>query len=1218
MAQNTRKGARFMRWALGAAAAVALVGVLGFLVAPPVIKSIAEERLTELLHRPVSIEGLSINPYALSAEVRGLRIQEPEGGETALGFASLYANVQLESLLRGGVVVEEVRLVEPLVRLVRLEGQRYNWSDLIDELMARPDDGAKSHFAIHNIRIERGQVRFDDRPAGKQHAITDLELGVPFVSNLPAQIDTFVEPRLSMKVNESPFEILGKSRPFSATRESVLELKFDDFDLTRYVAYLPGEHTFRLPSARMSSELTLSFAQPAGGRPEVVVTGGVGLADLELQHRNGQPAVRWARLQVEIERLAPMARELVLGQVRLERPELAVGRSRDGRISLLDLLPAAPAAPAPSPPASEARPFALTLGEFRLEEGRLSFSDDLPDGPFHKTIQDIRVSLRGLSLAGGAPAELDLSFAGAAGETFKHTGTLGLAPLTAAGTLNFAGVDLTGPRPYYAAALGQGELLSGTLEGALDYAFAAGAPTPRVTLQADSLALRDLVLRIRDEKSPFLKLGLLEVRDASVDTRSRTLSVGELAGKATRLSLLRGKDGHFNAEKLIPTAAPGAAAPRSGGAPAGGALPVRGYAPPGKEGPDWQVNVKRIALDDWGVRLEDQTLAPAVVLDVTPLTLKVEGLSTVRGSQAKVSLQAAVNKRGRFGVAGSLGLTPLEGKLDLDVRAVDLAMLQPYVTERVKIAITRGHVSARGRLAFAAPPQAGAARGGGLKAAYQGSLSVGNFASVDKLNAADFLKWKSLHFSGMDLRLSPLAVSIDEIALSDFYTRLILDAQGGLNIREITAREAPEHPVAEGQASAAPAAATAQPAVPVSSAPLPPILIRRITLQGGNIAYSDRFIRPNYDANLTGMGGRLTGLSTDPGTIAELDLRGRVDNAAPVTVAGRLNPFRQDKALDIHASVKDFELSGVSTYAAKYVGYGIEKGKLSADLNYRIEDRKLTATNQVFLDQLTFGERVDSPAALKLPVLLAVSLLKNSRGEIDLNLPVGGSLDDPQFSVAGIVVKVIVNLIAKAITSPFALLGSLLGGNSEELAWLDFEPGFARLPEGAETKLAAIARALNEKSGLRLDIAGRVDPERDPEGLKRALLLGRMEALKIQDRVKRGETVAEEERIQITEAEYPGLLARVYKQEKFPKPRNLVGLAKELPAPEMEKLILAHIRVGEDELRLLAQQRAQVAKNWLLEQGKVPADRVFLVTAKEGDEDRSSRARPSRVDFSLR
>ena len=340
-------GQRWLRRALWGAGAVALVGVAGFLVAPPLVKSLAARQLGELLHRPVSIEGLSINPYALSAEVRGLRVLEREGGATALGFTSLYANVSLESVFRGGAVVEEVRLVEPLVSVVRLEGRRYNWSDVIDEMLAKPDDGSKSHFAVHNIRIEQGRIEFDDRPAGQKHVVADLALGVPFVSNLPSQVETFVEPLLAMKINGAPFEIRGKARPFAADRESVVDLKLDGFDLTRFLAYVPVEKTFRLPGARLSSDLQASFTQPPEGAPALTLKGGVGLDGVEIQHADGAPAIKLPSLKVAINRLAPLAREVDIASVTLDKPEVTVGRDREGRISLLSLVPR----PAPQPAA---------------------------------------------------------------------------------------------------------------------------------------------------------------------------------------------------------------------------------------------------------------------------------------------------------------------------------------------------------------------------------------------------------------------------------------------------------------------------------------------------------------------------------------------------------------------------------------------------------------------------------------------------------------------------------------------------------------------------------------------------------------------------------------------------------------------------------------------------------------------------------------------------
>ena len=1207
-------GGRWLRRALWGAGLVALVGVAGFFVAPPLVKSLTERQLTELLHRPVSIEGLSINPYALSAEVRGLRVLEREGGATALSFASLYANVELESVFRGGAVVQEVKLVEPMVSVQRLEGQRYNWSDVIDEMLAKPDDGAKSSFAVHNIRIEKGRIDFDDRPAGLKHVVADLELGVPFVSNLPSQVETFVEPLLAMKVNDTPFEIRGKAKPFAADRESVVDLKFDGFDLTRYLAYLPVEKTFRLPSARLSSSLEASFEQPPGGTPALNIKGGVSLEAVEVQHADGAPAIKLPSLKVAIDRLAPLSKELAIASVTLDKPEVTVSRDREGRLSLLSLIPKPAAAPAPEAPAAgqpaeKAAPLAVKLGEFKINGGRIDVTDHLAAGPFHKTIQDLDVSLRKLELPAAAPAELDFGFSTDAGEKLAHQGSLGLAPLKAAGQLELSGLDLPAHKLYLAAAMKDAELLSGKVDGRLVYDFVQDAAGPQLKLKAERLALKDLGLRVKGEKTDLVRVGLLELRDTAADTKARRLAIGEVSGRATRVVLIRAADGLFNAQRLA-----GAAAGKPATKPAGKTA---------DSGPPWQVDVKRVALDDWGLRVEDRTLSPAIVFNAEPLTLRVDGLSTAKGSKARVDLRAGINRRGQFGVKGTLGLAPLAGNLDVDLKAVDITMLQPYVTEKVKIAITRGKLTSRGRLAFELPAA------GGPKGAFKGNLTLGDFASVDKLNATDFLKWKSLYFGGVDVRLAPLAVSVDDIALTDFYTRLILDAQGGLNIREITAQRANEAKAAADAAKANGTApdALAQKAVTDGKAaatvkapaePPAPVRIKRITLQGGNIAYSDRFIKPNYDANLTGVGGRLTGLSSDPNTIAELDLRGKVDNSAPLEIVGKLNPFRQDRALDIRASVKDFELSSVSTYAAKYVGYGIDKGKLSAQLGYKIEDRKLTATNQVFLDQLTFGDKVDSPSALKLPVLLAVSLLKNSRGEIDLDLPVGGSLDDPQFSVGGIVVKVIVNLITKAITSPFALLGSIFGGNAEELAWLDFEPGFARLGPAADDKLKSIAKVMADKPGLKLEIAGRVDPATDREGLGRAMLLGKVEALKVKDMAKKGESLADDGRVTVSPGEYPALLTRVYKDEKFLKPRNMIGLAKDLPVAEMEKLILANTRAGDEDVRLLGQQRAQAVKGWLLEKGQVPAERVFVLSSHEGDDGKQPKARVSRVDFSLR
>ena len=343
-------------------------------------------------------------------------------------------------------------------------------------------------------------------------------------------------------------------------------------------------------------------------------------------------------------------------------------------------------------------------------------------------------------------------------------------------------------------------------------------------------------------------------------------------------------------------------------------------------------------------------------------------------------------------------------------------------------------------------------------------------------------------------------------------------------------------------------------------------------------------------------------------------MHGKV-NSAPLSISGKVNPLKGDLLLDLKAEVKGMDLAPLSAYSGKYAGYGIEKGQLSFDVGYKVEDRKLTAENRLILDQLTFGSKVDSPQATKLPVLLAVSLLRDRNGVIDIKLPISGSLDDPQFSVGGIIVQVIVNLLSKAITSPFALLGSAFGGG-EELAWLEFDPGRFAIPATGEKKLVTLAKALNDRPALKLEITGRTDPLIDKTGLARVSIDRKVRALKLKEEVAKGKSISQEN-IVVSPAEYPVLLKRVYKDEDFKKPRNLIGFQKNLPVPEMEKLMMANTKITDADLLALGNQRAQAVKEWLVTKGKVPVERIFILASKPIGKD-AGKAKPNRVDFSLK
>ncbi len=395
------------------------------------------------------------------------------------------------------------------------------------------------------------------------------------------------------------------------------------------------------------------------------------------------------------------------------------------------------------------------------------------------------------------------------------------------------------------------------------------------------------------------------------------------------------------------------------------------------------------------------------------------------------------------------------------------------------------------------------------------------------------------------------------------------------------------------------------------------VAIGKISFHNGNINFSDFFIKPNYSANLTGVQGSISELKDN--VPADVEIQAKLNKGAPVSIGGKINPLAKDLVLDLQANARGIELSPISPYSVKYVGYGIKQGTLTFNVSYKIDDRKLAADNQIILNQLTFGDKVESPGATKLPILLAVALMKDRNGVINVDLPITGSLDDPQFSVGGIVFKVISNIISKAVTAPFALLGAMFGGGAD-LSYVEFEYGRAVLTQSGETKLKSLATAMNNRPALKLEIAGRVDPVNDREGLKNVSIERKVKTQKMKDLAEQGKQPKSLDDVRIEKDEYQRYLKAAYGEESFPKPRNVIGLDKDLPIPEMEKLMLQHTKVSDDALRELANERAQVVKEQLLASGQVASDRVFVVASKPvqpGEKDKTV-TKLSRVDFSLK
>jgi uncharacterized protein involved in outer membrane biogenesis len=1175
---------------------VALV-VLAWLIVPLVARSQLESRLTEGLGRTTTVESVEFNPLLLRLTVRKLAIADTAGSAPVLAFDELVADGSSESIVRWAPVFDAVKLVRPALSLARGSDGRYNIQDLIDRALNAPD-GPTPGFSFNNIEIDGGAIAFDDGVAGRKHRLEKLDVGVPFLSSLPYQTEIHVTPRFNGSFNGSHFALGGDAVPFAERREAVFDIDFDALPLKEYVAYLPVRPRVDLAGGALTTRLKVVFIDGKPDERKLEIRGDVRVDGLAIKRRDGSSLAAAERIALTLDRIDVFGRDVRIASVAADAPVADVRRLKDGTLELATPLFEAASAPparvtAANPAAAPDKPWSVTVQKATIARGAVVLADETSG--FRTELADATVDASNLSTKAGEKAHVKLAFVSADRiASFKGEADVEPTVPAATGTLDFEKFSLSLLLPYYRSALAVD-----VQKGSLDFAgrFALGADG-NVTVSDGVASIADLRLALPGQRQPFWRFPSLAVSGVAADLRGRKVTIGEFQSVNAELRLARERDGSLEAARLMKTTATtGVASDRD----------------------TWTLALKKLRIERAAIDVEDRVPQPVVKLAVRDLALDVTDLSNARGARSTVSLRARVGERGRVSFAGPITSNPVSATGQLDASGLGLVAVKAYVESNVNVVLTGGTLAAKGRLAIDVPDSAP------VTATWKGDVTVTDFAALDKPTSSDLARWKSLTLAGADITSAPLRVAIERIGIDDYFARVIIYQDGTLNVTRLLTPGAEPEP-APGAKSAAP------PPVGAPTREALPITIGRIELARGNVNFSDFFVRPNYAANLTDVTGSVSAMSAD--LAGDVAIAARVDNTAPVEVAGRVNPFAKELSLDLAAKAHDIDLPPLTPYSVKYAGYGIDKGKLTFDVHYKVENRKLSAENRLVLDQLTFNrQHVDSPTATKLPVLLAVSLLKDSHGVIDIQLPVSGSLDDPEFSVGGLIVRVIVNLIAKAVTAPFALLSAAFGGG-EELSTVPFAPGSAALGEGAGKQIDTLGKALADRPGLKLEIGGRADPSSDREALRRAAVENAMKHEKMKSLAAAGNAPASVDLVTIGADERVRWLTEAYRESSIKdRPRNVFGMLKDIPPADMEATLFADAKVDDDALRLLANARAQSVKDALAAKG-VAGERLFLIAPHLGSEgvapmaaatspgsgapEPATAASPRRVDLALR
>ena len=878
------------------------------------------------------------------------------------------------------------------------------------------------------------------------------------------------------------------------------------------------------------------------------------------------------RLFLDLEWDSLWSRTLHLSAIELIGPNAEVLFDLDGKLNLTELfeLPRAEALPE-----EDSEPLALRIDRLKLAGGRVHFADQRTEEPIDFILDSLDFELLNFATRSADAADAVLVAKGPDGSHIEWKGQLNLSPITSTGQLEIDGLALKTFWPYVRdmapLALNEGKLSLKT-DYQLDLSEGTSLQLSDASATLASLSIDSL------EGQPLLRLKKAEIAQTSLDLQKRQVTLDQVRSQALESWLIREPDGQLNWQRLVA----GNAEPR----PTETADESTQEEPQSAQKSDapsqpWRIVIADAELRGYHLHLADKAPEPNVELEVGPLDLDVRNFDSRGTSPVELKLKTEVGKQGSLLAEGQLTLTPMQGRFDVTLAGIDLRLAQPYMSPFVHLELRSGLLA--GQLAVdlkGIEP---------LAFHIGGSAEITQLHTLDTIQDRDLVKWQSLQISGLDYNY-PSELQIDKLDLNQPYARFIINPDLSTNINDLLVDKpaaTPSPAVVSSEAAASPD----EPDVPFA------LRIGGIQIADGSANFADLSLRPPFITAIQDLGGSIGTIDNRQHNAASVDIQGKVDRYAPVSIEGSLTPFEPLQSLDIITRFKQVELTTLSPYSAKFAGYRIRKGRLNLDLHYRIQQGQLNAENEVVLEELQLGEKVDSEQAVDLPVRLAVALLKDSSGTIALKIPVQGDLKNPQFDVVPIIWQTLRNLVVKAAKSPFKFLGGLVGRDQADLSQILFPPGSSELDSAARSNLDTLASALKERPVLRLEIEGMSAPAVDGPLLAEQWLEREYQQTWYKVLQRRGDTVpADPAVLEISEDEKAAMLEGIYRSRlQQQPPTEWQSLDEDTRARQLRQAIVSSRESSTALLRRLSRARAASIKDYLVDNTGLAADRVFLL-----------------------
>ena len=903
-----------------------------------------------------------------------------------------------------------------------------------------------------------------------------------------------------------------------------------------------------------------------------------------------QQQIAFERLYANLQLDSLWTGMLHLADIELDKPHSEVLFGKDGRLNLTQLFNV-PASTQPEVEEPAGEPFPLRISRIKLSGGNVHFQDLRPSQPINFIYDDLNFELLNLSTLPDDNADMTLVATGPKGGRIDWSGRISLVPISSSGSLKVTDGKLKGVWPYVRDALPL-VLEDGIINLSSDYSLNLAKNT-ELLLSNTQLSVSNFAIKSPANK-PLLRLESLDISETSVDLAKQQVLVGKIRSQKLETWAAREADGQLDWQKLLAsqpakpaptptsneggagsTAAPETAPVKSSSEPTtaeqSAELQTATAGQPQKPSKPWQVILRDVQLRDYQVHLADRAGGAEVKIDLAPLNLDLSDFDSLGTSPFGLKLDTGVNKTGQIKADGQVQLTPTTAKLQVATRDIDLRLAQTYLSPFVRLELRSGKLGSDLAVDLQSVEP--------LAFSIGGQAEINQLHTLDTLKNRDFLKWQQVVADGLDYQHGKGLV-IDQVKLQQPYVRFIINEDLSTNINDLMV----------------PQPASAETSKASAEKPLP-IRIGGVSIKDGSANFADFSLRPNFATAIGQLNGQIGTLDNQSPKAASVDIKGKIDKYAPVSIKGQLTPFDPMNSLDITTRFKNVELTTLTPYSGKFAGFRIRKGRLNLDLHYQIEKGNLNAENKLLLEDLQLGEKVDSKDAMDLPIRLAVALLKDTQGNIEIQLPVQGNLNSPQFSVMPIVWQTLRNLVLRAAQAPFKFIGGLVSGGNVDLSTVRFTAGKVELDADAQKALDTLASALKERPTLRLEIEGMGAESSDGPPLAVARLESEYQKTWYKMLQRRGDDVpAEASDLVVDEDDKRVLLEGIYRTRlKQQPPAEWAELNDEERSVKMRESVLQSWAQSKLLLRQLAQARAAEIKSYLVERGGLSDERIYLL-----------------------